>query len=358
MHPRVKDYVIDYIGADVSSHRPTVTRVAQHAGVSVASVSRVVNGLPASPEMLVRVQHAVDELGYRPNAMARSLKVRRSNQVAFSVADVGNPVYVDMMRAISDETGARGYRLLISSTGGSTADNRDLLESLAHGYADGLVLSPLRVDHELLEALRRVTYPTVVIGTVPREVGIDNVRANSAGGVRMALEHLYDNGCRRIAFVNGPVDTVPGSARRKAFERTAKALHLDRHESLRIEADDFTLAAGRTAAQKLLDRTVPDAVLGGNDLLAIATMQVLSERGLAIPDDVAVVGMDDTELADVTTPSLTSVDLGADERGRTAARLLLDRLDHPDREAQRVTVQPHLTVRRSSLWGRNAGVEG
>jgi LacI family transcriptional regulator len=336
------------------TERPTVARVAEQAGVSVASVSRVLNGLPASESVKAKVMAAAAELGYRPNAFARSLKVRRSQQLALAVADVGNPVYVEMMRAIEDETRARGYRLLVSSTGGRTDDTLALLDSLDGGYADGLVLSPVRVDDRLVEALRKVTYPAVVIGTVPTDVPIDNVRANSAGGVRIALEHLHQQGCRRIAFVNGPRDTVPGSARRQAFERTAKALGLDPSEDLRVEAGDFTLAEGRKAAETLLDRTTPDAVLGGNDLLAIATMQVLAERGLRIPDDVAVVGMDDTELAGVTSPGLTSVGLGAHQRGRVAAQLLLDRLDHPDREPQRVTVQPHLTVRRSSLKGETA----
>ncbi|MFC4782872.1 LacI family DNA-binding transcriptional regulator [Nocardioides sp. MAHUQ-72] len=332
--------------------------MAELAGVSVASVSRVLNGLPASEAVRERVNQAVAEVGYRPNAFARSLKVRRSQQLALAVADVGNPVYVEMMRAIEDETRARGYRLLVSSTGGRTDDTLALLESLDGGYADGLVLSPVRVDAQLVEALRKVTCPTVVIGTVPTDLAIDNVRANSAGGVRMALEHLHDQGCRRIAFVNGPRDTVPGAARRKAFERTAKTLGLDPSEELRVEAGDFTLAEGRKAAETLLDRTTPDAVLGGNDLLAIATMQVLAERGLRIPEDVAVVGMDDTELAGVTTPSLSSVGLGALERGRVAAQLLLDRIDDPQgsaqREPQRVTVQPHLTIRRSSMRGQTA----
>jgi LacI family transcriptional regulator len=330
------------------AERPTVARVADQAGVSVASVSRVLNGLPASDEVKERVLRAAQELGYRPNHFARSLKVRRSQQLALAVADVGNPVYVEMMRAIEDEARARGYRLLVSSAGGRTDDTLALLDSLASGYADGLVLSPLRVDDRLVDALRRVTHPAVVIGTVPDDVPIDNVRANSAVGVRLGLEHLHEQGCRRIALVNGPRDTVPGSARLRAFERTAATLGLDDDPDLRIEAGDFTLAEGRKAAETLLDRTVPDAVLGGNDLLAIATMQVLGERGLAIPHDVAVVGMDDTELAGVTSPGLTSVDLGAHERGRAAARLLLDRLEHPAREAQRVTVEPHLSVRRSS----------
>jgi LacI family transcriptional regulator len=334
------------------SKRPTAARVAEQAGVSIASVSRVLNGLPASEGVRRRVLDAAADLGYRPNPFARSLKVRRSEQLALAVADVGNPVYVEMMRAIEDEARVRGYRLLVSSTGGRSDDTLALLDSLQDGYADGLVLSPVRVDDALVAALRSATYPLVVIGTVPDDLAVDNVRANSAGGVRLALEHLHAQGHRRVAFVNGPRDTVPGSARLRAYQELVAELGLDDDPELRVEAGDFTLPEGRKAAVTLLDRTRPDAVLGGNDLLAIATMQVLAERGLRVPDDVAVVGMDDTELAGVTTPALSSVGLGAGERGRTAARLLLDRLDDPARPVQRVTVDPHLSVRRSSGGGR------
>ena len=145
-----------------------------------------------------------------------------------------------------------------------------------------------------------------------------------------------------------PATPSPGEARAHAFENHARALGLDLDPALRVEAGDFTLAEGHKAASALLDRTTPDAVLGANDLLAIATMHLLAERGLRVPHDVAVIGMDDTELADVTSPSLTSVDLAARDRGGAAARLILDRLEEPGRAAQRVTIQPRLSVRASS----------
>jgi LacI family transcriptional regulator len=332
----------------VTEGRPTVGRVAEHAGVSVASVSRVLNGLSSSPEMVAKVRAAADELGYIPNAMARSLKVRRTEQLAFGVADVGNPVYVDMMRAVEAEARAEGFRLVLSSTGPGPDEVLRLLRSLAHGYADGLILSPLRVTDQILEALRSIRVPTVVIGRIPPDVPVDNVRANSAGGVRMAVEHLYETGRRRIGYLNGPADTVPGAARARAFGRVCRRLGLPDDTDLRAEAADFTIEAGLDAVGDLIERGRPDAVLGGNDLLAVATMQALRERGRSVPDDVAVVGMDDTELAMVTTPTLTSVSLGSTERGRLAARLLLERLKEPDREPQRVAVQPRLRVRGSS----------
>jgi LacI family transcriptional regulator len=334
--------------------RPTVLAVAQHAGVSVASVSRVLNGLPSSPQMADRVRDAVAELGYRPLAAARSLKVRRTDQLALVVADVGNPVYVAMMRAVEARARAAGYRVVLSSAGSDPVALLEVLRGLAHGYVDGVVVSPLRVTDELLAELQALSVPVVVIGTIPPEVPLDVVRADSAAGVRLALEHLHAQGRRRVAFVNGPVDTVPGSARSAAVARTAQELGLPVTPRLRAVADDFTLEAGRAAADRLLDELEaageppPDAVLGGNDLLAIAAMQSLQERGRRVPADVAVVGMDDTGLATVTSPTLTSVGLGSTERGARAADLLLARLTHPDRPPQRVVVPPHLVVRASS----------
>jgi LacI family transcriptional regulator len=328
--------------------RPTVVGVATHAGVSTASVSRVLNGLPSSRAMVEKVTASASELGYRPNAMARSLKVQRTDQLAFAMSDVGNPVYVAMMRAVEEVTRDEGYRLMVSSISSDPDEVLALLRSLRHGYADGLILSPLRLTKPLLAELHHTAVPTVVIGTVPRTVPVDDVRANSAGAVGLALQHLHRVGRRRVAFVNGPVDTVPGSVRSRAFERNARLLGFDGDPQLRVQADDFTLSAGRTAAARLLDQAHPDAVLAANDLLAIATMQVLRERGLSVPGDVAVAGMDDTDLATVTTPTLTSVSLGSAERGRLAARLLLARLRAPARPIQRATVQPTLHVRDST----------
>lgn len=327
---------------------PTVSLVARHAGVSVASVSRVLNGLPSSSVMAARVHAAAQELGYVPDATARSLKVRRTEQLAFAIADVGNPVYVTMMHAVEGVIRSAGYRLVISSTGSDPKEDIGIVNSLNRGYADGLILSPLRITEDLLEQLRATRVPVVVVGTLPADVPIDNVRADSPRGVGLALRHLYDGGRRRIGFVNGPADTVPGSARAQGFARAVRRLGLDPDPALRVEAADFTFAAGQDAAHELFDRARPDAVLAANDLLAVGTLDVLRSRGLRVPDDVAVVGMDDTELASMSTPALTSVGLGSAERGRLAAEMLLDRIANPDLAPRTVRVPPRLVIRASS----------
>lgn len=328
--------------------KSTIALVAQHAGVSVASVSRVLNGLPASAEISEKVQASAAALGYSPDASARRLRVGRTDQIAFAVADLGNPVYTAMTRAISDEVQQAGYRLLLASTGGGTDGSLGLLADLDGSFVDGLIISPLQVDERLVERLRGRRHPIVVIGSVPDDVPVDSVRADSAEGVRLALEHLVATGRRRIAFINGPVDTVPGAARLTGYLRACDRLGLTTHDDLQIAADDFTYAAGRAAAERMTGQCTPDAVLCANDLLGVAAMNVLGERGLSVPQDVAVVGMDDTDLADMARPALTSVDLGSAARAQRAARLLLRRLGGFDGPPEREVVQPTLRVRAST----------
>lgn len=329
--------------------KSTLVLVAERAGVSIASVSRVLNGLPASEQISERVKAAAKELGYVADATARSLKVGRTEQIALAVADVGNPVYVAMMNEISRVVTDAGYRLVTSSTGNDAEDQIALLASLNRGYADGMILSPLRVTEPLIAELRASRLPIVVIGSLPDGVELDSVRADSVAGMGLAIKHLAKQGRQRIAFVNGPVDTVPGAARLRGYVTAMTKRGLPMHGDLQVTADDFTFAAGLVAAEALLDQATPDAIVCANDLLAVATMKVLARRGLSVPGDVALIGMDDTEIAELVTPSITSVNLGSVKRAREAAKLLIRRLAEPDAPVKQVVIAPKLTIRESSV---------
>lgn len=328
--------------------RSTLVLVAERAGVSIASVSRVLNDLPTSTDVAERVRQAAQDLGYVPDATARSLKAGRTEQIALAVADVGNPVYVQMMRSVAEQLGETPYRLVLSSTGNDPEAQIELLASLNRGFADGLILIPLRLTERLVEAIRNSRLPIVVIGSIPDGLEVDNVRADSASGLALALEHLADRGCRRIALLNGPHDTVPGEARRRGFDAAMSRLGLQTAGI--VEAADFTFPAGAEVAGRLLADAAnrPDAIVCSNDLLAIAAIKAVTDAGLRVPQDIAVTGMDDSDLAILANPALTSVDLGASERSRVAARLLLDRLENPELPARRVVVAPTLTVREST----------
>ncbi len=332
----------------MAREHPTLVQVAAAAGVSVASASRALSGASASPRMVEAVRRAAAELGYLPDAAARSLKVRRTEQLAFAVADLGNPVYVAMMRAIEGVVRAAGYRLVVSATGADPEVEIEVIRGINRGYADGLIVSPIRITDEVITEIERARVPVVVIGTLPRRAEIDNVRTNSARGVGHAVTHLIDGGRTAIGFVNGPADTVPGAARAKGFRRAMDAAGIAVAAEQAVEAADFTHDAGDKSTAALLEHFRPDALICANDLLAIGAMRALRRAGLRVPRDVAVVGIDDTELAELATPPLTSVSLGSEERGRIAATMLLDRLADRDRPTQRASVAPKLVVRSSS----------
>jgi LacI family transcriptional regulator len=326
---------------------PTLATVARLANVSVASASRVLNGIKTNPETLQRVREAADAVGYVPNAAARSLRSRRTGQIAFAMPDVANPVYTTMVGSIQQIARSHGSRLILHSTEGDVADELGFLADLRQRYVDGLILCSLEFTPAHAEAVAGAAVPVVVIGKPTRGAQVDTVRANSRRGAAEAMRHLYDAGRRRIALVNGPERTAPGSARKLGYLDGLRACGLERDEALLETADDFTIDAGRAAVERLIGRARPDAIFCANDLLALGALSALRDVGLEVPRDVALVGMDNTNLSAVTSPPLTTVDLGSAERARTAVELLLARIEHPGRRARDVGVEPRLVVRGS-----------
>lgn len=348
----------------MTSPRATLIDVAERAGVSLASTSRALHGTGASRAMVEKVRAAAAELGYSPDAAGRTLRMKKTSQIAFAVADIGNPVYVEMLAAIHGVVSPRGYRVVVMSTGDTVSSTVDLVRSMGSGFVDGLIVSPLRTGDELAREIRRAPVPVVVIGR-PFAGEVDSVSTDSAAGIGLAVEHLIALGRRRIAFVNGPLDTTPGAARQRGFDAaTAASSFTAEHVATQI-ADDFTVSAGREAARRLLapsgrpSQQPPfDAVVAANDLLAIGVIRAADDLGLSVPDDIAVTGMDDTELGQVFKPSLTSVSLGSAERGRAAARLMLDRVESGAPRPQQVAIGPQLKVRESTGTARPTRDEG
>lgn len=333
------------------SATPTIHTVAQAAGVSIASVSRVLNGLTTNEDTIRRVREAVEQVGYLPNSAAKSLKTSQTGQLAFAMENIGNAAYLAMVQAIQPVLRQAGYRLLLHSTDADVSDEIDVLRSLGQRYVDGLIMCPIRVTDRLVEELERAQAPVVVIGQLPANCPVDNVRVDSRPGVAAAVAHLVENGRRRIALVGGPVDTVPGNVRYAGYRDGLAAAGLPEDPAL-VEFTDFTVEGGAKAAARLLRADEPpDAFFAANDLMALGVLQAVREAGLDAPRDVSVVGMDDTELASTAWPPLTSVSLGARERGRLAAELLLERLAEPGRPTQWVSVEPELVVRPSSAAG-------
>ncbi|PRB18363.1 LacI family DNA-binding transcriptional regulator [Microbacterium sp. MYb62] len=333
--------------------KPTLHEVAAAAGVSLASASRALTGRSASPEMVRKVRMAAKRIGYLPDATARSLRLGGRPQVVFAVDDIGNPNYVQMLRAIEEELGET-TRISVSATGRRPDQTVELVRMLSMGAGDGLIISPLRVTPALRQALADTVVPVVVIGTLHSELSIDSVFVDSAVAVGMVVDHLVEIGRTGIGVINGPGNTNPGAARRSGFAAAAERHGLTRTEALQVTAADFTVGAGVDAAERLLAATAEsgeriDAIVCANDLIAIGAINAIRRQGLRVPEDIAVTGIDDTDLAGLYSPPLTSVSLQSERRGRIAARMLSERFADPSRPTRRETVEATLVVRASTI---------
>jgi LacI family transcriptional regulator len=330
--------------------------VAGQAGVSVATVSRVLNrDTRVSPDARERVERVIREIGYTPNAAARSLRSRATRQLSLVVDDIGNPAYVEIMRAMQDVARESGFRLLVQSTDGRADDELAILQALGQRYVDGLVLTSISFTPEVVGELADTAVPVVVIGSVPEGVPVDTVSAAAAGGARAAVLHLAEQGGTRFAMVNGPAETRPAVSRLQGFRDGLVAIGAAAEPVVLHTA--FTAEAGYEAATALLSRDErPDSILCANDQLAVGVVDACADQGIAVPGDIAVVGMDNTRDAELCRPRLSSVDLRFRDRGRIAGQMLLERIDgRYDGAVRRVQLDTDLVQRESSLRHQKEG---
>ncbi|WP_405657939.1 LacI family DNA-binding transcriptional regulator [Streptomyces sp. NBC_00079] len=318
----------------ISASRPTLEAVAERAGVSRATASRVVNGGSGVREALVeKVRRAVDELGYVPNQAARALVTRRTGAVAVIVAEpetkvFANPFFAQQLLGISRELTAHDTQLVLLLVEG-TADYDRIGRYLAGGHVDAALLFSLHAEDPLPAITRRVGLPTV-FGGRPGWPGAEGDRSllyvdsDNRGGAREAVRHLLSLGRKHIATISGPLD------------QTASVDRLDGYYDILMDADprlvaegDYTEGGGARAMAELLER-VPelDGVFVASDVMATGALRALRQAGRRVPDDVAVIGFDDiATVAELTEPPLTTVRQEIEEMGRLMVRLLLRSLD-------------------------------
>ncbi|MFJ5104418.1 LacI family DNA-binding transcriptional regulator [Streptomyces sp. NPDC088554] len=320
--------------------------VAAEAGVSAATVSRVLNGHPSvSPESRARVLAAVDALGYRPNAVARSLRTDETRTLGLVISDVLNPYFTALARAVEEEARALGYSVII----GNADERPDLqdhhIRTLLDRRIDGLLLSPAGPGAELiLDAVRGGT-PVVFVDRWIHGVDVPVVRADGRAAVRELVGHLLALGHRRPAIIAGPASTTTGKERVDAF-RAALADHGVALPDAYIGQGDFQAESGRLAAERFLDLPrPPDAVFAADNLMALGALDAFRARGLRVPEDIALAAFDDIPWFVHTDPPVTAIAQPTDELGRAAVRALAENI--AGREPPSVTLPARLVVRRS-----------
>ncbi|GGL48729.1 LacI family DNA-binding transcriptional regulator [Planomonospora parontospora] len=327
--------------------RPTIRNVAERAGVSKSLVSLVLRGSPhVSEHRRQAVLQAARDLGYRPNAVARSLVEGRTHLVGALVADLHNPFYAEFLDGLQESLHGDGLRLLIGNSQWDPAFEDEAVEAFLELRVDGLVLLGIPPTSETLIEATGYT-PMVVVGEHDIDLGgVDVVVDDDRLGARLAIDHLVELGHRRIAHIEG---TRSSSGRSRcegylvAMRRHALAPYI------MVEQGDPTEEGGARAARSLLTRDPrPTAVFAANDMVAMGVLAAAAELGLRVPEDLSVVGYDNTHLAGVPAISLTTVDQPRRAMGRSAAALLSDRIGDPRKASRLRQVTPELVVRRST----------
>jgi len=333
----------------------TMRKIAKRAGVSIGTVSHVVNGTARVREPLRRrVEVAIEQLGYQPSVLARSLRRNQSPMLGVIIPDITNPFFPAVVRGIEDVAYAHSTQIVLCNADNDRLKERAYLDQLHSIRVTGMIVIP-SADSEFADfaARLRENVPLVCLDRPLAEWTGDYIGVDNEAGAYVGTQYLVRLGHRRLAMISGPLSIRNAQERLAGFRRALAEASLS---ELAVEQAGFDRPSGLEAARRLVQLTPgPSAIFAANDLLAVGALAALREKGLRCPDDVAVVGFDDLELAAFTDPPLTTVAQPGYTMGRCAAEALFQRLQHPETAAQRVILDTELKIRRSC--GAFLGVE-
>jgi DNA-binding LacI/PurR family transcriptional regulator len=334
----------------------TLHDVARAAGVSIKTVSNVINDYPhVRPTTRERVVAAIDELQYRPNRAARSLRSGRTDMIGLIVPDLRNPYFAELADDVMRAAREHGFSVLIEQFDADRESELAALRGAHRRGLDGILYSVLTLGQDDAALLDEVAMPLVLLGERIFHSAHDHVTMRNSEGADAATTHLLGLGRRRILALGSHPGEVVGSAglRLRGYENALSAAGLELDRSLVIPVERWHRFDGAEAMRAILDEGVQfDGVVAFNDSLALGAMRVLLERGVTIPDDVAIVGFDDLDETRYSLPALTTIDPGRREIARTAVDLLARRIAGPDDPEPREILTDFTLVERESSSAR------
>ncbi|MEU5592036.1 LacI family DNA-binding transcriptional regulator [Streptomyces sp. NPDC020298] len=341
---------------------PTMADVARSAGVSVATVSHVLNGTrPVLPHTRRAVLDAVDELGYTPNTLARSLVTSRTRSIGLAVSAISNPYFTEILQGVEAAALEEGYSLLIADPHDDPAHERKVVQLLHERRVDGMIVAPSADPRELVAYLGRHGVPAVFLdrviddgaGTGPR---FDQVCAENTEPMTRLVTHLAELGHRRIGLVAGLPGLSTTSERIAGYRHGLAAAGLARDERLEVRGNSESAGAERATAALLALTPAPTALVTANNAMTIGALRALRARGLSVPGDIALCCFDEFAWADLFSPRLTAVAQPSRDIGARAVRVLLDRLTAPDGPARTVRL-PCSFIHRTSCGCPEKGTD-
>ncbi|BBG60637.1 sugar-binding domain protein [Providencia rustigianii DSM 4541] len=323
--------------------------VARLAGVSTSTVSHVINqNRYVSESITSRVKSAIEQLNYAPSALARSLKMNRTNTIGMLLTTSNNPFFAEVVRGVERSCYELGYSLILCNTEGDLQRMDHSLETLLQKRVDGLLIMCTEVQGPSKNVFSRYpSVPTVMMDWSPFELDGDVIQDNSFLGGEIATRYLIDAGFSRIACIAGPQDKSPARARYQGFIQAMQHASLDVHDEYVIFSD-FEFAGGFESMNKLLELpNPPEAIFAGNDAMAVGAYQAIFQKGMKVPEDISIIGYDDIDLSSYMIPPLTTVHQPKDELGQQAVNKLIHRMDNPDAEPSVLVLTPKLIERQS-----------
>lgn len=306
---------------------PKLKDIADDAQVSIATVSRVLNGSqPVSEELQARVLASVKKLGYQPNLVARSLRTRRSFVLGVVLPTIANPFFTDIVRAVEDVAHQAGYAVTIHSSDQDLAREQRCLQVLCNRMVDGVLIAVVDRQASDLSPLIKRDVPVVLIDRCLDGVSLDSVTVDTRRGAYTAVEHLIQRGYRRIGMLGGPQSVSTANDKLEGYCQALREHGLAVDDEL-ILLGDYTEASGRELARRFLDMPQPpDAVLVANNVMTLGFFAVVREYGLRVPQEIAFIGFDDRQWASLVVPPVTMIDQPIYELGRIATEMLLERM--------------------------------
>lgn len=336
--------------------RPSIKDVAKHSGTSISTVSNVLNDrCYVSEDLRGRVLASVKELGYVANPVARNLKGRRSGVIGVVVTDINRVFFPPMLKGIYNSLSKTEYNLTLYDTQDDAEKELQCIRLMHSNWSDGLILDTVaayrhpELFRELVADDTKTGMPIISVENDLTHLGIDSVIIDNRSGAYTATSHLIEMGCRRIVYIKGAEGSSVSPERFQGYKDALRDGQIPFDETL-VLAGDYSPLSGYSCVSNLLRENVQiDGVFAANDQMAIGALQAIENRGLRVPQDVKLVGYDNTFVASIVHPALTTISVSSYHMGKEAVQLLLQRMDDPALTARKVTLDYELIIRRSTV---------
>lgn len=330
----------------------TIRDIALMAEVSTATVSRVINGKTAKSETREKVLKIIEDLNYTPSASASNLRASRTGTLGAIIPDISNPFYPSSIRAFYDAAKMRGYNIILGNTYGMAAEEKEVLSLMSRERVAGIMLETCEGEdwdcYPFLKSMIDSGVYIVLIGKKRDNLDADMISIDHETGAYKAVSYLLRLGRKRIGLICGSASVMSGEQRYAGYKRALMDKGIEEDNRI-VSFDEWTLESGKSQAKKILKQNKIDGLFCANDLLAIGAMDVLKEKGVEIPEDVAVVGFDDIKFSSYLSPKLTTIHQPIERMASNACNLLIDRIEGKFRgKFREILVEPELIARESA----------